>query len=1810
MPINPIRFGQQVNEQFLRYQHTAFPLADPELARQARELLRGRGLTGSPLFKGPYITLSRAYAWGCDLHELAEEGKVHPALPGIAPYPQLFAHQERALEAILRGQHCLIVTGTGSGKTEAFLYPILDHCLRLRDAGAPEGVVAVLVYPMNALALDQLLRLREMLAGTGISYGMYVGTTPRDEGELTNAFQLGPGATREQYLRERKRRARTGVEVLPPEERATEQAMAERPPRLLLTNYKQLELLLTRGRDLGMFMDAPLRFLVFDEAHTYSGALGSEVACLIRRLRAFCRKGVDEVVCIGTSATILDPQGEEEAGRQFMHRLFGVPPAQVAVVQEEYREEEWPADELYPPPPAVPGDPLELLDRTLQALEEEGDVEAVAEVVQRLTGRELEPSEEWPEALYELLRRSRYVQAAAAVLQRPMELEEAVQIINNRLGRVRPESQAAREAVKAELLAYLALGAAAERRGEPLLRPTVHYFVRGLEGMVATLEPGEDSGPPKVRLYFSVEQAREAHPERERTGIYPVLVCKNCGQHYFEAQLRGFQIADGEPTGGEAEGENVIWTSVLTAEDEAVAGRLLFTHRFLAEAELEAPSPLDSKRFPLWLCSHCGTVHRREASQCANPKCRRAEPLLPLWGIIPAHEGGQLLTCPSCGFRGKRFGDRVIEPTRPLRAVTVADVHILAQDMLNALDSERQKLLIFTDNRQDAAFQAGWMQDHARRYRLRHLIYEYIRNEGRPVSIGDIEEHLLKVFRQDKDLAISLAPEVYRERVEEAYSRSTERELRRFLRITLLRELATSFQQKDGLEVWGVIRVEYDGLDPQDPELQAWAERVGLSAEEAALGIAALLDVYRRGRHLYDPREPIFSRQWREGDEEVLRGYLPLFDWPPKGLKLEREPGDKTSYITPLRAPRGHTLAEGLLTKWGVPQEELGKILEELWKLLTEKGVLRPVPLVNRRGRPLAGASGVHQIDSTRLGIVAQWETYRCRSCRRVHPRPTPHLVCTKHRCPGTLERVEPDPEDYNLALLQRPFVMVRPREHSAQVPGPERQAIEQEFKKPQGRVNTLVSTPTLELGVDIGALDMILMRNVPPQASNYWQRAGRGGRRHRMAIIYTYCRRSLHDRYFFEEPSRLLEGKIAAPRFNLRNPVLIRKHVHAVVISELLRLSRELEAQDPTSEELEALKRALTAAFPPYIHAYLFEEKRHYRSEPTDAASPLSEQIRRHESRLLEAIRRVFAAWPEPDAPEISSESLQQVFHEMPRQLQGVIDRLHRRMVWALQTRRQLMEVEDQGLLDEYEKTIRARCEQFLSQLAEESLETYTLNVLAAEGFLPGYILYDAGIVAFVGREFASLRQVRSFQLSRPPALALREFIPGNRIYANGGEFRVVRYRLPVGEEHIHPESYRVDVEVGRVEEARRPPSGYDTGSNLGLQAIGVCDVELAYISRISDELQYRFQLPVTVMGYLQERHRGIEVYAVGEREIEHRRGQEIRLVNVGPANRVRRHQLGYPVCLVCGAIRSPYASALDWDRFREIHRQRCGREPQWIGFYASSQVDGLLFRGLEDAVAAASLGEALRLGAEQVLEMEREDLQLLPLPQADGTYDLFLYDPMPGGSGLLDQLLARWRNAVQMALELLARCPMDCATSCYECLRTYRNLYLHSWLDRHRAGEVLAVYDEPLNLERRVPPARPSVPAGRSTHPPEERLEAMLQRAGFSGFERQQSISIGPPYRSTTPDFLFRDEKVAVYLDGLSKGLHGDPQVQRRDQVIRRQLEAQGWRVIVIGSSELEDLEAMKLHFQALAHALGQGERAERLVQDPSWLGRRSEE
>ena len=170
-----------------------------------------------------------------------------------------------------------------------------------------------------------------------------------------------------------------------------------RQPRILLTNVKQLELLLTRQQDIQLFSGARLDYLVFDEAHTFAGAMGAETACLIRRLRSFCNANTGHTICVATSATIVD-HDDPEAARKFASRFFGVRPEMVATVGEDYAEEVWAEPRFLPPEPGE--DPDAILDRCVRAVEDEDPSgPGIREAYRLLSGQFLGPGS-WPEALH------------------------------------------------------------------------------------------------------------------------------------------------------------------------------------------------------------------------------------------------------------------------------------------------------------------------------------------------------------------------------------------------------------------------------------------------------------------------------------------------------------------------------------------------------------------------------------------------------------------------------------------------------------------------------------------------------------------------------------------------------------------------------------------------------------------------------------------------------------------------------------------------------------------------------------------------------------------------------------------------------------------------------------------------------------------------------------------------------------------------------------------------------------------------------------------------------------------------------------------------------------------------------------------------------------------------------------------------------------------------------------------------------------------------------------------------------------------
>lgn len=969
--LNPITYTEDVVSDFLRYQLSTYAFADENLYRQMRELLNLEHTRNTPLMKGPFISLSRTFMKGASLEQLVKDGVLHPHIRQLSPYPGAYLHQEKAFRSIKAGRTTLVATGTGSGKTECFLLPIISRCLQLRDEGAEAGVTAVIVYPMNALAEDQLQRMRELLVGTGVTFGMYVGKTPRTEADI-NGVRLAPGSTVVDYRSklQQMQQQKMDVALHPAEERVSREAMRTpgQQPRILLTNVKQLELLLTRQQDLELFDNALLEFMVFDEAHTFTGAGGAETACLIRRLRAYCGKDENSTTCVATSATIADPRRGIEAGREFASRFFGVDGQNVELIGEAYEEDIWGEPRTVSAP--FNGDQamqlktvLEMLGTLDRAEVEPADLQAFRIWFQTTSGIRM-AGDNWREALNQWLSHNEVVFQIADVLRRPRAVATLLEELNDKLGRPITEE---------EILIWLALGAAARNGDRPLLRPVVHGFVRGVSGAVVTFEEGQGQ---MGRLWLSAEDALAATEGRDpELKTFPLSSCTTCGQHYFEHGLEDFDYTGDAPGGGSAEGKSRVWR----AQDITLGGvrAVSLDHQVGSDGE-EEPSRTEV----LFVCRYCGTTHDRQGPECVG--CGRNKTLKALHFVQQKEEHiGRLTRCVSCGAHGRRVSGSYREPARPVRATGVADVHVLAQSMIHR--AERKRLLVFADNRQDAAFQAGWMQDRSRRYRLRELIYKKLR-EG-AVSVGDLVLWLDKFLDADDELSRALIPEVWRVEPKSETSLAHAEERKWFLRAQVLRELTLGARQSTGLEPLGRLKIQYLGLDEALPVIQKWARALGCSPADLRDGIASLLDAARSRRMLFDPVTRMFSKFWLDGEKEVLRGYLPIMRGVPEGLVFERDGQHDKGRIKQWFSTYDSSAKQAAVS-WGVDPDHVQSFLDDVWRLCTDElELLTQVQFKGARGKNLPGCHAATQVHVDHMMLVPASGMYRCQTCRRLHAR-------------------------------------------------------------------------------------------------------------------------------------------------------------------------------------------------------------------------------------------------------------------------------------------------------------------------------------------------------------------------------------------------------------------------------------------------------------------------------------------------------------------------------------------------------------------------------------------------------------------------------------------------------------------------------------------------------------------------------------------------------------------------------------------------------------------------------------------------------
>lgn len=1766
--MNPLAVFRSLTQTYDRFVHTYQAYRNPEIASWIRDRIEGSGF----LWREPYLTLRRSYRSGTPLDKLVTRGLLHPEVPrifrlrvddpessSIRPY----RHQSEAIERLLgHGRNVVVTTGTGSGKSFCFAIAIVSEALRLRDQGVP-GVKAILVYPMKALANSQYADLAARLAGTGLRICNYTSDLEEGEEAAVRAF-----------------REATGREQPYDSEVISRELLRQRGADLLITNYVMLELILTRFHDRSIFpfLQVPgLRFLVLDEVHTYTGRQGADVACLVRRLKEHTQTA-GKLRCVATSATVdsSSPARAAEQIAEFASKLFGEPFMPEDVVGETYAGY-LTANE----PDALPSQVLakpELLARC-----ERGDEAALAEARDRLCGRPGSGSED--------LRR----QATVHFLERTLIPEgsgpEALpwgELVARYRSSCRPESQeqqAAQELETALVVAARTQVHTEEEEEVPLLLPKVHTFFSQGRTVTACL-----------RLHLS-DLGQSTCPDcpEDGTPTFPLAFCAACGQEFLVAWVdeegpyrkavpRDFEALEGWEASAP---EGIAVKKIPGAGVPARRGypAYLCPEPWDAEASPPDPSVLRRDGSPkegyeggvpvnVAVCRSCGSLeegceHGEEAEMAL---VRRP-----------------LLFCPTCGIvydrRSIEFNKFFLAGVVGKATATDALVGRLLQELP---EGSKRSVIGFTDNRQDAAFQAAHLNDLERRTHFRRALYQGLAQRRTGAAALSLQEAaraaLEEMERTDTVPAYSQATTVVVGRAA-ATTRAT---YLRYLEFGALVEVATRHRRiQPSLEMVGLLSLAYDGLQDAASMDQLWEgvpQLALLPAPKRLDYLRGFLDLMRRAGavdHEAFDRPDDFRQDVIAKVDEAAQFHDEAF--PPRRPVVFSDDLDLDSHDLSVRRLTGSSA----LVRWtqkalDLDRQKAAEVVGEVARVLADERVQLLKP------RRVGGGTGL-RLNGSRLLLMARKDSLDlvCPRCltRWELSRPGPCPACLKvdvraQDLSGSFFRAE-----YAALLTER--IPAVAEEHSAQVPGADRRRFEIEFQDPQKPLNVLFCTPTMELGIDIGALWAVYMRNVPPAPANYAQRQGRAGRRGQPALVATFCgtfgRWGVHDQYFYRFPDRIIAGTVAPPRFLLDNRALLESHLRAIVLEVA-----DLKLPSAAKEFLDASEQGVKAGLP--LLGGLAED--------------WGSKIAAKRDQIVTFARSAFG--PELTSAGIDDTDVGRIVDTFVQDFDRACDAFRDEYCALVEEVAEINRQATFGGANQDDAIRRDAINQRLADMRDGNGDFYSYRYLGLRGFLPNY--------AFPRRASSAYFNDRQESLARAPALALREFAPLNTIYYRGRRYRV---------ERIQPRSrgqgrYWAPLKVcecgnfflgEQVAQASGCPACRRDllAEHAERNALEIPDAVARRRGRISADEEERQRRGFDVRPYYRVGHLVISGQLVtrdqARAEFHYVRHGELLLVNFGFR---RGEEQGFRLCDRCGTWLSSEEGA-------KRHANICpaGGGPadvrREVVLYTKGNHDLLLIdlpvpHGTDRTSFGWSLLYALSSGFQVAYSADQSELGgfLFDHPTDDSCVRLLLYETEEGGQGLLNHLTDTegWRRVANRALEILHVNPatgqdleIACERACYDCLLSFYNQLHHRILDRRLVTSFLRELCEvTAQLEGGDERWVSLEASGVGTEPEVIRRMRLL---GFPLPNAQHRVIRRRDGSPVTEADLFYEPNIVVWVQGAP---HGKSYVAVRDDRLGRELKGLGYRLVQVWSDDADR------GLRELALALDLSELANRISMTPA--------
>jgi len=1577
-------------------------------------------LTQDELVNGPFLEKSQIYESGIPLEDLSLQQKTRETIHNKLDGRPLWKHQTDALQMLLNGENVVIATGTSSGKTLCYQIPILDDLIN----NPSDGLRAIIIYPLNALVNDQLEEWEQMLKNNSqITFARFTGQTPYSqinyEDRLKESIQerlADQGLTQQEIHKEVNKKLKEKLDQDIPNRLNHRETIRTNPPNVLITNFSMLEYLLERPIDTPIFNNARLKYLVLDEAHAYRGVQATEIAFLIRRLKD--RLGLEKLTCIATSATLGKPNDEVSKNkvRRFASKLFG----------EEFTKSN-PIYGVTSQPklenPSFKPTPTQYILAAKSLMnDDKNKLSSIFNI--NISNKSLGLLLHHDENLYRLRN---------DILKKPVLLSEAAK-------QIWPDDPQAENGLQA--LLEIVAAAKVEETHEDLLPTRLHYFVRAQDGLYLCLHkncPGRIDG--KAAFYVSrkvVDEVPEGLcPECFKkdnvSQLVELVTCRKCGYLYGALQDLGPRRASNPENDDtvlkpyfDSFSTDLGWTADSFWSYFCVEDDLPYPSQIRAdeEDEQEMGNLFYNPAELIW-CVNCGKKREKgigDNCNCENPHTRNIKIFhrqcphsVKSSDVENLHsQKKKLLTyCPNCGARNASG----LEPVRRFQEsndeIGLAMAIPLSHFSVSQRGPKPRKLLCFTDHRQRAAAFPSLLEEETFTHDMGRKIVNLIYKKNTPIDLKTLGEWLAEISAND-DRDFFLPVTRYPDEKPDA------KEMLNLWIAETFSYFGIPDSARESAEDLGLLEVEYNLKDNEKNAFHSILDEHQFTLNESTNVLQVLLG-YIRHRKAFTlpngvkPYATAFGRVTadigyvltREGRNDTV-GWLP---------RLNKDGSYRDNFITSYLR-RLHNLQ---------PQDiySLGK---KIWDFLTSESLLIEI-------------KHKWKLDHERIYICKPTARYVCNRCGIV----TAYSVkgcCIRIECMGILKNKPFD--ENNESIIARwvadksvpKFTTLKSEEHTAQINKDLAKEIEDQFRA-EG-VNLLSSTTTFEMGINIGDLEKVLLRNAPPSSASYVQRVGRAGRgKDKNSVCVTLCRRSKYDADAWNDPPRLMSGDVRTPTVFIQNKFIAQRHFNAVIFAKFLRV--KIYNEKALGEPKQKIR----------LEAFLPLESRKdipddwFLIKPTNLFLDFINWINQQDEKDIfntEIGRTLIEALTDFNlAKENTKIRYELVFEAITQELKALIEERNKIFKKGGQT-------------SDIDRSVK------------NLINNDIISVLAKRDFLPRYA-FPLDVVNLVTTK-TRWSGDSDVELSRDRGIAIAEFAPGSqviahkKVFTSSGLYVVSRADRPIRKWYSKCPS---------CEQIRTSPTQNELFRNCTIcqnrishQSIKPFVEPGAFSIRMeNDNLGGSRHRRSTLIRQRQTLTHFIDSVAkddfklVGLFQLALKKDGNLFRYNLGPGNK------GFILCQSCGwSVPQHGFKAGKMQKHKKLRGLSSSNDcpdnpwPKPIAFGHQFQSFCLIVRPTINPIPVESLAFSLQRGLCLTLEIEPSDIGVSwrwrTKRGSETSAEIILYDRAPGGSGFVNEGYENWQLVVNMAQEICESC--ICEDACYDCLKSYTNQSYHEMLDRRK--------------------------------------------------------------------------------------------------------------------------------------------------------------